>query len=249
MNDQTTDEAQQSLAAQMQQLQMAGRDTTTCGHGIGETIDDICAQFVIALKETFCAVLRDGGSSFDDCLVGAVSATATLDEFAEVLNDSAKMELAKSYFLFSGAEDILEGNNSSARICAVLARFIEQRTAVALNQTQFLLNWPKIYEASTADEHTLVKFFRRRLPCSCLDLKYEEVKSITKMGICYNTECNIPDRITERSKTMYCSRCRGATYCSRECQKAHWATHKTCCDSTIAKKAEFDAKKQQDDTP
>ena len=91
--------------------------------------------------------------------------------------------------------------------------------------------------------HTLVKYFRKRIPCSCLDGKYDEVKAITKLGFCFNPECNFEmSGELERSKTMYCSRCRCATYCSRECQKADWARHKSYCDKDAAERAEFDAK-------
>jgi len=152
------------------------------------------------------------------------------------------MEMVLSFFLFRGAEDILEGNNDGARHCATFARYIEQYIAFRLHQIQATGNWPKIYEANRADEHTLVKFFRARIPCSCLDAKYEEVKHITKIGICFNPQCSHPDWEVERSKTMYCSRCRCVTYCSRECQKAGWKLHKDDCDNNAAMKAEFDAK-------
>jgi len=116
------------------------------------------------------------------------------------------------------------------------------------------MHWPKIYETylasscgdtyNPADLHTLVKFFRKRIPCSCscLDAKYEEVKATTKMGWCFNLQCNLLR--VERSKTMYCDRCRFVTYCSRECQKAHWSKHQATCDKAAALKAKFDAKQQ-----
>mmetsp|Transcript_22059 Transcript_22059/g.33208 ORF Transcript_22059/g.33208 Transcript_22059/m.33208 type:complete len:130 (+) Transcript_22059:2-391(+) len=127
---------------------------------------------------------------------------------------------------------------------------MEQHIAVELKQTQALVNWPKIYEIFLSDDinpsdfHTLVKFYRRRIPCCCLDDKHEEVKYITKMGFCYNPKCKFPNRMPERRNTMYCSRCRCATYCSNGCQKAHWAQHKPDCDAYAAVKAKFDAKQQ-----
>ena len=91
--------------------------------------------------------------------------------------------------------------------------------------------WTKVFELSSADEHTLVKFFRRRIPCSCLNEKYKEVKHVTKLGICYNPACLLPDRKTERCKLSQCTRCRQANYCSVECQRADWKSHKkTCAD-------------------
>eukprot|EP00984_Skeletonema_dohrnii_P020865 scaffold10278_cov113-Skeletonema_dohrnii-CCMP3373.AAC.4 len=64
------------------------------------------------------------------------------------------------------------------------------------------------------------------------------------MGRCYNPECSAPLGKVERSKTMYCSRCRCATYCSHGCQKAHWKLHRPSCDECVARIAKFDAKQQ-----
>ena len=204
--------------------------------------EDICLQFV----ETF--ILEFDEYCGRDCdvfnsLRGAHN--ATMDEFADVWCDPAKMEKAISYILSLGTHDILTGKYGRARLCAAIARYLEQYIAVELKKTQALYNWPKVLETYHADLHTLVKFFRHRIPCSCLDDKYEEVKDITKIGLCYNQQCNIPHGQVERRKTMYCSRCRSVTYCSRECQVAHWPMHKPFCDIDVAAKAEFDAKHQE----
>ena len=139
------------------------------------------------------------------CLIDAKD--STMDRFADVWNDSAELEMAMSFFLFVGMHHYLEGDYMNARICAASVRFLEQYIAVLLKQTHALINWPKIDDTFRSDMHTLVKFFRHRIPCSCLDEKYEEVKSITKMGHCYNTQCKLSKRMTERSTAKYCSRC------------------------------------------
>ena len=83
----------------------------------------------------------------------------------------------------------------------------------------------------SSSEHTLVSFLKKRIPCSCLDEKYEEVKCITKLGICCNPQCPLPGGITTRSATKCCNRCRwAANYCSEACQKAAWPAHKADCD-------------------
>eukprot|EP00985_Skeletonema_marinoi_P003493 scaffold1505_cov146-Skeletonema_marinoi.AAC.7 len=124
------------------------------------------------------------------------------------------------------------------------AKYIEQYIAFELHQTQAFVSMPKIHELQIpADIHSLVKFFRKRIWCSCLDKKYDEVKATPKMGCCFNLQCKFPYYV-ERNETMYCSRCRNVTYCSRECQKADWTRHKSCCDEDAAERAEFDAKKK-----
>ncbi len=156
------------------------------------------------------------------------------------------MDIVISRSLCAGTHQFLKGNYIDARSFATIARYLEQYIAVELKQTQALYNWPKIYETYYADEHTHVKFLRHRISCSCLDEKYEEVKHITNTGICYSAECSIPDKYNrvERSKIKDCSRCRCATYCSRECQEADWSRHKPDCDRNAALIAEFEAKQQ-----
>ena len=168
----------------------------------------------------------------------------TMDEFEGVWKDFTNMEIVMSYYLCHGTESILEGNDSYAHECAMYARYMEQWTAIYLDMTHAIMNWSKVEAMSIGDIHTCVKLFRRRIPCSCLDEKYDEVKNITEMGICYSPECKFPDGCVERSKTMYCSGCRCVTYCSRECQKASWTTHKEECDGCVARIAKFEAKKQ-----
>ena len=97
----------------------------------------------------------------------------------------------------------------------------------------------KIMELSLADEHTLVQFFRKQIPCSCLDEKYKEVKSITKMGICFNDCCPLPGSMI-RSKMLRCTGCingHNVSYCSRACQEAHWPVHKIVCGKTTQEMA------------
>ena len=150
-----------------------------------------------------------------------------------------------SHLLYSGTKAILAAEDRVARDFATFARIFEQHIAVDLKQTQALQNWIKVEETYYGDDHILVKFFRHRIPCCCLDEKYEEVKHIPKMGTCYNKQCSIPGRFVERSKTKCCSRCRRATYCSRECQVAAWGTHKPYCDNYAAIIAEFEEKRQK----
>ena len=173
---------------------------------------------------------------------------ATMDEFADVWHDATKTEMAMSYFLSKGTNTILENDYLIDPASSVLARYLEQHIAVELKQTQALINWPKIVETSyeaEMDMHTLIKFFRRRIPCSCLDGEYQRWKHVTKMGFCFNPLCIPPEDVElERSKTKYCSRCRCVAYCCRECQEAHWTEHKTDCDVFAATKAEFEAKQQ-----
>jgi len=248
---QMTNERQQSLAAQIQLMQIGGDTTEECWHGLDRRFEKVdYVMFVDAFKDAFSAsVSVTQGADISICLIEAEDATK--DEFAEVWNDSAKMESAMSILLWSGTQQILEGDYNVARLSALFSRFFEQFISAALYQSQAIMNWPKIDVISNgrgSDIHSLVKFFRKRIPCTCLDEKYDEVKYITKMGICYNPDCRLnPSGEVERSKTMYCSQCRSVTYCSHECQKADWSQHKEICYHQASIIAEFEAKKRSID--
>ena len=112
-----------------------------CTHGC-DKIDNRCLQFAKVFREAF----REGA----DDVIGVVpyllaAYNATRDEFADVWNDYAKMEMAMSYFLSEGTKCILEldhlGLALKAPVNSVLARFLEQHIAVHLKQTQALYNW------------------------------------------------------------------------------------------------------------
>ena len=204
-----------------------------------------CLDFNGPFVEEFHSIFIDAeryDRSIPKCLVYAKN--STMDEFAEKWNDSAELEKAMSFFWFAGTQLCLKGDYNDSRCCATIARFFDQYIAVVLKQTQAVYNWIKIEDTYCADLHTLVKFFWKRIPCSCLDDKYEEVKQITKMGFCYNPKCSIPNGESERSKTKCCSRCRRVTYCSRECQEADWSRHKSICGDYAAVIAEFEDRQQ-----
>ncbi len=216
---------------------------TQCTHGyhLSSSSRKMSSQFAPEFFKSFQEA-RGSGKPLPIRLIAARN--ATIVEYADVWKDSTKMEVAMSYSLSIGTNYILEDKYDHASRIATTARYFEEYIAVELQQTQALYRTNKLYETQNADQHTLVTFFRKRIPCSCLDKKYQEVKPISKMGMCFNTQCNLPNRMAKRSKTMYCDGCRRVTYCSRECQKAHWKKHKADCFKFAKIKADFDARQQ-----
>ena len=156
---------------------------------------------------------------------------AALTTSTSTTNTSRNKSSAASinpFCVAEGTKFILDGKSDDARLFGALALYMKGATGIdELPDTQ------KILEMLDGDEHTLVQFFRKQLPCSCLDEKYKEVKSITKTGICYNPEC--PSKMAVRSKMFRCTGCingHNASYCSRECQEVHWSHHKVICGKT-----------------
>ena len=132
-------------------------------------------------------------------------------------DSAAVMKGMSATLLILGTEYLLRGNSQAASYYAALAYCFEQHIACNLRKERLMMNWPKINELYfDPDEHTLVSFFKKRITCACLDAKYKQVRSMKKLGICYNINCPRPDRKVERSLTMCCSLCRRVNYCSRE---------------------------------
>ena len=155
---------------------------------------------------------------------------ATREEYADMWNNAAVMERVSVYFLTEGTKYVLEGNNKAASHYASLAYCFEQHIACNLRKERLTMSWPKMNELYfDPDEHTLVSFFKKRISCSCLDSKYKEVKSLKKLGICYNSNCPHPGRKVERRLTKCCSLCRRVNYCSRLCQVENWNVHRLHC--------------------
>ena len=225
----------ESVEAMMQRLGINVASPKLCGHGypcLSAGEEDICIEFINAFIDIF--------RSQDSMGEGFVSAEeATEEQYPEVY--TSKLEAVISIILYNGTQCILHGDNHTARLNAMLASYFENYMAVNVHMTQATLNVSKIIELECADERTLLSYYRKYIPCSCLDEKYEEVKSMKKMGCCYNPNCSNPRGKVERSKMFSCARCRGANYCSVECQKADWKHHKKFCGQTVEMKAAFNS--------
>jgi len=60
--------------------------------------------------------------------------------------------------------------------------------------------------------------------CNCMTPYKEEAKVMKKMGSCLNCHHEFPKLFLKR-----CSRCLCVQYCSKECMKNNWPTHKQFC--------------------
>ena len=174
----------------------------------------------------------DGDRTLGRALQAAFKALSF--DYSIIWTSPMMMQIATSLFLGAGAQECITGNYKASRQCAAFAYCFEQHISSNLrgqdNNLHTSMNWPKINELFyDPDEHTLVSFFRKRIKCSCLDKKYKQVKSVKKLGICYNINCSHPGRKVERCTMKCCSRCRLANYCSRECQVENWGVHKKFC--------------------
>ena len=223
---------EETLETRMQRLMISNATTKECWHGLVPSSDDvkICEDFINAYIAAFFSVEQVG-------LAFITAYRATKVEYADVYD--SKMDTVISIFLSNGTQRILNGDCGPAQLYAAIAGFFEDTEAVYLRKSQSTPNVSKAFDFCDADDHTLVSFYRKRIPCSCLDKKYKEVKSVKKMGQCYNPGCSHPGRKVERSKMFTCTRCGVANYCSFECQRADWKRHKHSCGNIAEMKAAF----------
>jgi hypothetical protein len=74
------------------------------------------------------------------------------------------------------------------------------------------------------EEKEVIRFFTKRIRCSCLQAKYEIAKKLPSVGRCHGCKGK-----SKRKTLMLCGCCRIAQYCSYECQASHWPVHKAEC--------------------
>ena len=69
-------------------------------------------------------------------------------------------------------------------------------------------------------------FFIKRAPCRCFDEQKRRLKVLPRTDSCHYQACKKPD---SHSNLQECSKCRRTAYCSAECQRKDWPTHKEDC--------------------
>ena len=226
-----------SLEAQMQGLQINHITYVDCKHGC-PLLSDSEAKIYVEFIETF----MDTFISQNNVAEAFITAQEVTEERYPSMY-SSKLEAVISMLLARGTQMILDGgvDNDTAGLYAMLAFFFEDFMAVEVRKTKAAPCPTKLLELKNADDHTLVSFCRKRIPCDCLDEKYKKVKSVKKMGWCCNKTCSLPGRKVERSKMLCCTQCGEANYCSVECQRAHWKDHKKNCGMAAEMKATFNS--------
>ena len=224
---------ERSVETQLQRLRINTASPKLCRHGLVPSSpgdQKICRDFI----HTFAVAFRSQIVDLGDCL--HVAYNTTKEKFPDVY--ASKLDTVISMLLCSGTQYILEEVKLAAVLHAVFASYFEGIMAIEVGGSEDVSCLRKIVELFNPDDHTLVSYYRKRIPCACLDEKYKEVKSVKKMGLCCNTNCSQPGCRVERSKMLSCTRCGAANYCSVECQRADWKKHKKTCTMIVEKKEE-----------
>jgi len=241
-----------TIPKQRPEQQQRGKKTPCIhGHIIGSADMAMIEEFLEEFTAQYNAA--PSGKMMESIFIAQ---RATNDKYAAVWQSSKMLKYAASHEIAMGTQDILdlEGGDRDedyerkalqhSRGAAAFAYFFEQYIAVEVNHTQSSYNSMKMSELFRADMHTLVQFLRKRIPCSCLKQKRKEVKSVVKMGRCCHRECGLPNRMTAKNTMVYCTKCKQANYCSRQCQEADWKMHKHLCEGIQTQQAEFALKQK-----
>ena len=158
-----------SLEVRIQGLIVNVAFTELCRHGCPQLSPDnkICREFIDAFIAAFLSQ-----DSFSGALLTATAATS--EEFVEIYSHK-NLDTVVSMLVCRGINSILDERNRLAQLYASLACYFEDYIAVCKWKTRAPLNMTKLAELYDADYYTLVSFYRKRIPCACLDQKYKEV--------------------------------------------------------------------------
>ena len=211
-----------------------------CMHGVHPSETNINIYSII---ETVAAIICI--CERRNCRVGVAFGEArqtTEDQYPCAYKDAVSLGLLSQAFLCIGTELLLDrraGTSTRFQIeikatncyrCATLlslAEYLSQYVEVNFHHSKPFFHDHKIYELISSDERRMVSYLRKRIRCSCLDLKFLQVKSDKKMSVCNSGTCT--QRMVELKALLRCERCRKAHYCSQKCQAADFEGHKKVC--------------------
>jgi hypothetical protein len=244
-DDALLEEAIKLAAVEEQEMKLKEKENCTHGYNPSSTFQArFCEGYLKTFTESYhsAITLRGENELYVRCHSVTLAFETACRSMGTTNRNRSNAERVNTFCLAEGTKFILDGKSDDARLPALLALITKSvRGKIPDSGPQ------KMMELLDGDEHTLVQFFRKQIPCSCLDEKYKEVKSITKTGICFNEKsCPLPDRKAVRSKMLRCTGCligRSVSYCSRECQEAHWPHHKKYCGKTAQEIAEMHSDK------
>ena len=212
-----------------------------CNHGIDLMIPDDNNHPVINFIDDFCmheannANMHMGRYLFD-----------TFTTHQEVWVNERYREKSINIFLAIGTNFMLSKEHASvprnvAKAIVALEKYdgSGDLTSVLYNRVA-ATKVRDINGGESSAMRDMLKFFRKRTSCKCLKAMHLDArKTLPKTGMCYH--CH---EVKDRALLMVCSRCRIFQYCSRECQVAHWPSHKSFCENFVCVHKQQQAKKR-----
>ena len=138
-------------------------------------------------------------------------------------------------------QKVKENDTAFAQLLAEVARTLETCLQVGVEDFRRVLKaaqtpnpitpapqWFRKWNVEKLDVCSLrqvILYLEKRTPCNCLDEEISQAKQGPVTRFCHC--CNKLE--TPHNEFPLCSRCRTVKYCSKECQKGDWKTHKLHC--------------------
>jgi len=219
----------------------SGRNRTTgnqiqCSHGLDTTIPDkshpvssFISDYLVLddIRDTLQAheevwnnddhrklardiLIRIGTKNLLDNEINAVIQNTPLDGVSLAWGITTAILILENYDEMVGSFDVNYGVAKYNRIVASKNRDLGEKHI-------------------SKSKRDVIKFYRKRTNCSCLKKMHLEARNtLPKLGKC--NHCKVEK---ERSLLMVCSRCMVDQYCSRKCQVAASAEHRSECDMFV----------------
>jgi len=155
------------------------------------------------------------------------------DNHRQVWDDATLRKMSLDIMVAIGTNIILSTdnrNNYDARRLAVVIAVLELYNGNGKDDFHLAM-WKThlvIGDFVCGGEREFIRFFFKRISCTCLKAKYSLVK---KSQPTRTSGCDICKQIKVRSSMMLCGRCKVREYCCKECQAADWPNHKGLCRS------------------
>jgi len=198
--------------------------TIQCSHGLEEVLDE--SHPVSSFITTFFM-----GNNF----------RGSIETYHELWNNHSYRKLAAEALTIIGANWLLSCKNNAVELAGGIASgiFVLENYNYSEPPEWALTAFSRVVALKNRDlddgftrtsmgvyKRDLLKFFRKRMKCSCLKKMHLEArKAQSKLGKCHH--CKVEK---ERVLLMVCSRCRIDQYCSRKCQVAASPDHREDCD-------------------
>ncbi|KAL7552208.1 hypothetical protein ACHAWF_015426 [Thalassiosira exigua] len=185
-----------------------------CGHGaphLNKNLQEVVQTFQSALDPS-CWHVKDNVGG----IRGLGAMASTLRKHGSVMATERNQEAVASSLLALGSNNILNQDDETGMSAAM-------DFAVGI---WILENGPprEILDTSEGGDKSLISFYQKRVPCDCLKERHDQLKAESKCG-----RCEYCHGKRELSQLKLCGGCGITHYCSVECQKAEWPTHKDHC--------------------
>ena len=118
------------------------------------------------------------------------------------------MEWLVAAFISIGTEANIVLNKVNCRFSFSAAtgfsESLKQYLEREIYKSQPLFYMARVNDLLIGDDRRRVSYLKKRIPCSCLDAKFKELKSLPKMGMCCAADCSFPKRRVKLSAMLSC---------------------------------------------